>query len=399
MAESQTIRRLAELMVRFGANVQPGQILSISTEPGKEDLTRAVADVAYRQQARFVDLSVFDVHLKRSRVLHAAEETLDFVPSWYGDRMRALGEHRCARISFSGPAAPHALDGLDPSRVGRDMLPATREGGELLNERSTNWSVCPGPTMNWAMLVHPGLDGEQALELLWRQIAHVCRLDEPDPVAAWTSRLDALEATAAKLSEHRFRAIHFEGPGTDLTVGLLASSGWRGARFATVDGIVHVPNIPTEEVFTTPDPARVDGIARATKPLFVAGALVEGLRVRFEDGRAVQIDADQGADTVRALAARDEGGGRLGEVALVDREGRIGPLDTVFFDTLLDENAASHIALGQGFAFAVGDADQDAVNQSQIHVDFMIGGEDVAVTGISAAGEAVPLLRNGSWQI
>jgi aminopeptidase len=398
MPDPQTIRRLAELIVRFGANVQPGQILAIGTEPGKEDLTRAVAEVAYESGAQFVDLAVFDVHLKRSRILHAAEDTLDFVPPWYGERMRALGEHRCARIVFSGPAAPHALDGLDPSRVGRDMLPATPEGMELVNARSTNWSISPCPTKEWAEMVHPDLDGDEALEVLWRQIAHVCRLDEPDPVAAWTSRLDALEATAAMLTRRRFTTIHFEGPGTDLTVGLLPTSRWHGARFSTIDGIVHVPNIPTEEVFTTPDPAQAEGVVRATKPLFVAGALVEGLRVRFERGRAVQIDADQGADTIRALAARDEGAGRLGEVAIVDREGRIGPLGTIFFDTLLDENAASHIALGQGFAFAAGDADKDAINASQIHIDFMIGSEDVAVTGVTAAGEAVPVLRNGIWQ-
>ena len=184
MPDPETIQRLAELIVRFGANVQPGQIVTINSEPGKEDLARAVADVAYQEQARFVDLDVFDVYLKRSRVLHADEATLDFVPPWYGERMRALGEHRCARITLSGVAAPHALEGLDPARVGRDILPATREGMELLNARSTNWTVSPSPTKEWAALVHPRADGEQALELLWEQIARVCRLDEADPVAA-----------------------------------------------------------------------------------------------------------------------------------------------------------------------------------------------------------------------
>jgi aminopeptidase len=399
MPDPQTIRALAELVVRFGANLQPGQILAISTEPGKEELARAVAEVAYEQQAQFVDLSVFDVYFKRARILHAAPDTLDFVPPWYGERMRALGEHRCARIAFTGPVAPHALDGLDPTLVGRDILPATREGMELLNARSTNWTAVPGPTCAWASIVYPDLDAEAALERLWGDVAHVCRLDEPDPVVAWTARLDALVASAAKLSERRFDAIRFEGPGTDLEIGLLPGSRWHGARLETAQGIVHVPNLPTEEVFTTPDPARTNGVVRATKPLFAAGTLIEGIRVRFEAGRAVEIDADRGADTLRALTDRDEGSARLGEVALVDREGRIGPLNTVFFDTLLDENAASHIALGQGFAFAVEEADRDAINSSQIHVDFMIGGDDVAVMGITASGEAVPVLRQGSWQI
>jgi aminopeptidase len=399
MLDPQTIRALAELVVRFGANVQPGQIVTVNSEPGKEELTRAVADVAYEQQAKFVDVSVFDVHIKRSRILHAAEETLDYVPPWYGERMLALGEHRCARISLTGPAAPHALEGLDPARVGRDILPATKEGMTLLNARSTNWTVAPCPTIAWAKLVYPDLGEDEALEELWRQIAHVCRLDEPDPVVAWTARLENLEATAAKLTERRLDTLHFEGPGTDLTIGLLPGSRWEGANMTTAQGIVHAPNLPTEEVFTTPDPTRVDGIVRATKPLFVAGAMIEGIRVRFEGGRAVEIDADQGADTLRALAVRDKGAARLGEVALVDREGRIGPLDTVFFDTLLDENAASHIALGQGFEFAVDESDHPAVNRSQIHVDFMIGGNDVAVTATTAGGASVPVLRDGAWQI
>jgi aminopeptidase len=399
MPDPQTVQSLAELIVRFGANVQPGQIVALSSEPGKEELTRAVADAAYRAQAKFVDLSVFDVHVKRARVLHAPEDTLDYVPPWYGDRMRALGEHRAARIALAGPAAPHALEGLDPARVGRDILPATREGTELLNERSTNWTVAPCPTDAWAALVYPDLDPDAALELLWRQVAHVCRLDEPDPVAAWGTRIEALLTSAAKLNERRFRSLRYQGPGTDLEVGLLPGSRWEGASMTTAGGITHFPNIPTEEVFTTPDPARVDGIVRATKPLFTAGALIEGIEVRFEGGRAVEINADQGADTLRALTARDDGAARLGEVALVDREGRIGPLDTVFFNTLLDENAASHIAFGQGFEFAVEEGDRDAINHSQIHLDFMIGSDELAVTGITESGEEVPVLRDGSWQL
>jgi aminopeptidase len=172
------------------------------------------------------------------------------------------------------------------------------------------------------------------------------------------------------------------------------------ARLTTVDGIVHIPNIPTEEVFTTPDPERVDGVVTSTKPLFVSGAMITGLRVRFERGRAVEIDADQGADALRTLCARDPGASRLGEVALVDREGRVGKLGTVFFDTLLDENAASHIALGEGFEYAVdGDEDRRRVNHSELHIDFMIGGEEVSVTGVRGDGSEVPLLRGGAWQI
>jgi aminopeptidase len=205
---------------------------------------------------------------------------------------------------------------------------------------------------------------------------------------------------STKLDALALRSLRFEGPGTDLVVGLLPGSRWRSARLATVDGIVHVPNVPTEEVFTTPDPQRTEGIVTATKPLFASGVLITGLRVRFEAGRAVEIEAHQGASTLGALAGRDAGAARLGEVALVDRESRVGDLGTVFFDTLLDENAASHIALGQGLDFAVeGELDLGRVNGSEIHIDFMIGSTEVSVTGVSADGAEVPLLRGGAWQI
>jgi aminopeptidase len=302
-------------------------------------------------------------------------------------------------IALTGPVAPHVMDGVDPARLGRDLLPALRESIEIVNQRTTNWTAAPCPTEAWAELVHPALPPGEALERLWRDIAHACRVDEDDPVAAWHERMDRLTAIAEVLDKLRLDAVHFEGPGTDLTVGLLPSCHWLCARIATVGGIVHAPNLPTEEVFTTPDPPRVNGHVASTKPLFVSGALITGLRVRFEDGNAVEIDADQGADTLRALSRRDPGAARLGEVALVDRESRVGSLDTVFFDTLLDENAASHIALGEGLDFTVGDEDRPRINRSEIHIDFMIGSDDVAVTGIKRGGGEVSLLRGGAWQI
>jgi aminopeptidase len=393
------IHALADLIVRFGANVQPGQIVSIGSEPGKEPLVRAIAESAYKAGARFVDLSVFDIHIKHARMLYADPDTLAFVPPWYGERMRALGELRCAVITLTGPVAPRIMDGIDPALLGQDLLPRVRESIEIVNQRVSNWTAAPCPTASWAELVHPEMDPADALERLWRDVAHICRVDEPDPVLAWGQRMDGLVAVAGKLDQLRLDALRFQGPGTDLTVGLLASSAWHCARIATVDGIVHAPNLPTEEVFTTPDPERTSGYVRSTKPLFVSGAMVTGLRVRFEHGHAVEIDADQGADAVRALSHRDAGSSRLGEVALVDGNSRIGSLDTVFFDTLLDENAASHIALGEGLDFTVGEEDQARINRSELHMDFMIGSNEVDVTGIRRGGGEVPLLRGGVWQI
>jgi aminopeptidase len=394
------LERFAELIVGFGANVQPGQVVAIGTEPGKERLTRALATAAYRRGAKFVDVAAFDIHVKRARIEHAAQDTLDFVPPWYGERILALGEHRAARIGLSGPVAPGLLDDLDPARVGRDQLPFVAETGQVVNQRTTNWTIAPCPTEAWATLVHPELEPTAALERLWEQLRHVCRLDEDDPESAWRERMRQLTGAAERLTDRGFDALHFEGPGTDLTVGLLPSSQWLAATFTTVDGIEHFPNLPSEEAFTTPDPPRVEGVVRATKPLALPGTIIKGLRMRFEGGRAVEIDADAGADAMRALCDRDEGAARLGEVALVDREGRIGPLDTTFYDTLLDENAASHVALGRAYTMAVADqAEHERANVSAIHVDFMIGGDDVAVTGITGGGERVPVLRDGAWQL
>jgi aminopeptidase len=398
-AETYT-NALAQLAVTLGANVQKGQIVAISSEPGKEPLARAIAEAAYVAGAKFVDLSVFDVYFKRSRALHADRDTLAFVPPWIGERILELGEHRCARIGLSGPTAPRALEGIDPALIALDQLPRVPESMTLINERTTNWTIVPCPNPAWAMLVHPRLEPAAALDRLWSEIAHVCRLDEPDPIAAWTDRLSKLKRVATRLGELHLDSLRFVGPGTDLVIGLLPSSRWIAADFETVDGIDSRPNLPTEEVFTTPDPERVDGTVTATKPLFTAGTTITGLKVTFEGGRAVDVQADEGGEVLRGMTEIDAGAARLGEVALVDREGRIGPLGTVFYDTLLDENAASHIALGHGYLQGIGsEDDHPRLNSSTIHTDFMIGSNEVAVTGTLGDGTEVPLLRDGSWQI
>jgi len=398
--DSGYVRPLAELAVRFGANVQPGQIVGIASEPGKEQLARAVAEAAYEHGAKFVDLNVFDVHVKHARLMHASPESLEYVPPWYGARIRALGEHRAATIALTGRVAPHVMEDVDPALLGRDMLPSIKDSLAVLNQRLLNWTVVPCPTADWAALVYPDAENGEALELLWRDIGHVCRLDAPDPIEAWRSRFAQLGEVAAKLTELDLDALHYEGPGTNLTIGLLPSSIWDAGSMVTAEGIEHAPNVPSEEVYTTPDPERADGEVRSTKPLFTSGVLIRGLRVRFEGGRAVEIDADEGAETLRKIAARDEGAARLGEVALVDRESRIGALQTTFFDTLLDENAASHIALGQTLESGVADEDGLArMNESEIHIDFMIGSDELDVTGLTRDGRELPLLRGGTWQV
>jgi aminopeptidase len=394
------LQRLAELAIRVGANVQPGQIVSVACQPGKEDLTRAVAAEAYRAGAKFVDVTWFDPWIKKARIEHAAEDTLEFVPDWYGQRVLALGEERAARVAFSGPVAAGLLDGLDPARVGRDRLPFLKEGMKVNNDRTTNWTIVPGPTAEWARMVHPDLDEDAALARLWEQIVHVCRLDESDPAAAWLARRDELRSAADRLTERGFDALHYEGPGTDFTLGMLPTHRWRSGGMQTVDGLDHMANLPTEEVFTSPDPERADGVVTASKPLvLIDGTVIRDLVVRFEGGRAVEVTASTAQDTLRAFLAADDGGTRLGECALVDASGRIGPLDTVFYDTLLDENAASHLAFGYGFPEVVDPEIRERVNRSTVHLDFMIGSPELTVTGITGDGARVPVLVAGHWQL
>ena len=329
--------------------------------------------------------------MKRERLLHGDPETFSYIPPWMIDRMRHLSDEHGARITLSGPHAPHALDDVPPERSGRDLLPYLPDTGKIVNLRTTNWCVGPAPTAAWAEQVYPDAEPDEALDRLWDAVAHICRLDEDDPVAAWKERMASLIHAAASLSERRFDAIRLHGPGTDLTIGLFASSVWLGAEFTTVDGLAHYPNLPSEEIFTTPDPLRADGYVSATLPLELFGTIIRGLRVEFEGGRVVKIDADENAETLRAAVTKDDGATRLGELALVDGGGRIGPLRTVFFDTLLDENAASHIALGSAYQLAVGDAaDKARINQSSIHIDFMIGSPELDVDGITAAASTCP---------
>ena len=207
---------------------------------------------------------------------YAPDDVLDFVPPWYGERTLQLGEERGATISLSGPIEPHLFDDLDPQRLGRDVFPRVKEWTTVINQRTVNWCVAPGPSEKWARLVYPDLEPQAALDKLWDQVVHICRLDEDDPEAAWRERSAVLKGVAERLTERNFEAIHLEGPGTDLTVGLLPTSRWIGGGDTTIDGISHMANLPTEEVFTSPDPERMEGVVRATKPLTTQGRIIEG---------------------------------------------------------------------------------------------------------------------------
>jgi aminopeptidase len=391
----ERLAEYARLAVRVGANVQPGQLVAVNGLVEHAPLMRAVAREAYAAGARYVDAQYRDDHVRRAMIEAAPEETLQWSPPWSVARVRALGEEGAAIVSITGNPEPELFAGLDESRVGRAWPRELAQETLKLSNGLSNWTIVSYPTEGWARTVF----GEPDVERLWQAVSSCVRLDEPDPVEAWREHIATLEARAEAMNGRRFDALRFRGPGTDLTVGLFPETRWQAALDEAASGIKHVANMPTEEIFASPDPARTEGVVRSTRPLQIGGTVVRELEIRFEGGRAVAIDAAGGAEVMREHANRDEGGARLGEVALVDGESRVGRTGLVFFDTLFDENATCHIALGEGISASYeGEAD-GRINSSSIHTDFMIGGPEVDVDAVTADGEVVPLLRGDVWQL
>jgi len=400
--------RLAEVAVRVGLGLSPGQELVMTAPLDSLPLVRKITEQAYKAGASVVTTLFTDEEAALLRFRYASsEEIFDRVPDWLYTGIADAYRSGAARLAISG-SNPALLAGQDPKRISRSNLAvskAMRPALDLITRHAINWTIVACATPAWARLAFPGETEEVAMAQLWDAIFAATRIDVPDPVANWREHNAALQGRARFLNEKRYSALQFKGPGTDLTVGLADDHEWHGGGTTALNGLPCIPNLPTEEVFTTPHKDRVEGTVTSTKPLSYQGMLIEDIQVRFAGGRVVEAKASKGLDILQSMIDSDGGARQLGEVALVPNSSPISKTGLLFWNTLFDENAASHIALGQAYSTCIRGGDKldgaqlaaKGANDSLIHVDWMIGSGEMNVDGITADGQAEPLMREGEW--
>lgn len=392
----------ARVVLAVGLALRPGRDVAVNALVEHAPFARALAEEAYRMGARYVDVWYFDPHAKRSRLRHAPTETLHETPSWLDARCAALAERGGTIVNVVGDPEPDLLRDVDPARAGRDRMPGLQSRFDVQQNGSVEWTFAAYPTDAWARRVL----GTPDADALWRHLRRLMRLDEPDPTAAWRARMDELNARCAALTREQFAALHLHGGATDLHVALPPRHRWGTAEIVSRAGIRHVAALPTEEIFTTPDPRGTRGTVAASRPLALSGTVVEGLQLDFgDDGRVTDVRARRGADVVRGHLASDDGASLLGELALVDDASRIQQSGLLFYETLLDESAASHVAWGSGIPDGHQDYDPRRpeterdlpINRSATHTDFCFGGPGVDVDALTETGERVALMRGESY--
>lgn len=407
MPHNALLDRYAELAVKSGLNVTPGQEVLITAPLDAVPLVRRITEHAYRAGATLVTPFYADDEATLSRFRFAPDQSFDTAPGWLFEGMANAFRGGCARLAITGED-PALLAGQNTDRVARAnraRSKAYRPALELITSFSVNWCVIACATPAWARSVFPDLPPEAALDKLWRAIFACTRADTPDPIAAWERHSRALHERTDFLNGRRFRALKYRGPGTDLTIGLADNHVWKGGGSRAKNGVDCNPNIPSEEVFTMPHKDRTDGIATSTKPLSYQGTFIDGIRVRFAHGLIVEAHADKGADVFAKMIDTDEGARRLGEVALVPQSSPIAASGIVFNSTLFDENAASHIAVGQAYTETIRNGHRlsrdelaaAGANSSLVHVDWMIGSASLDIDGVRQDGSLEPLMRQGEW--
>jgi aminopeptidase len=408
------LQAYGELTVKVGLNLRRGQRLliigplasgGVSLEAAP--LVRQVVKAAYRAGASLVETIWGDEAAQMARFRHAARDSFDEFSTWLP---RALVEHAEAGHAIASVYAndPDQLKDEPPelvSAVQQAVSKAVRPFRELISRNQTNWTVVAAAGAGWAARVFPDCPPAEQVSRLWEAIARMCRLDRPDPVAAWEQHLAALARRRDYLNAKRYSALTYTGPGTSLTIGLPDGHLWVSGRSESRAGIPFAPNLPTEEVFTMPHKDRVDGVVRSSKPLSYGGTVIENFSVTFEGGKAVKVTAERGHEVLQRLVDTDAGAGRLGELALVPHSSPVSQSGLLFYNTLFDENAASHVALGSAYKFTMsggesmedGDFERAGGNRSGVHVDFMIGSGGLDVDGVRPGGATEPLMRKGEW--
>lgn len=403
----QSLATYAEIIVQIGLNVRPGQRLLVRAPIASAPLIRLVAASAYDAGARLVDVIYSDEKLTQARFEHAPRDSFAEFPAWQAAALESCFREGDASLALYAED-PDLLKGQDPALVAiaqKAALHSTQPARSLQMRNSTNWCVISMPVESWAVKVFPGLSAGDAVAKLWDAIFKICRLNEPDPVAAWRKHVDRLVARSRYLTRKQYAALHYTGAGTDLTVGLPSGHRWIGGQMTSGNNIDFIPNMPTEEVFTMPHKDSVDGTVRASRPLSYAGSLIEDFSLTFKNGRVVDFQAGKNADVLRGLLDTDEGARRLGEVALVPNSSPVSQSGVLFYNTLFDENASSHLALGRAYQFTMQGGEemsgeafaQAGGNQSLTHVDFMIGSAETNLDGLLEDGTVEPLMRAGEW--
>ncbi len=407
LTHEQKLDRLAEVAVHVGLGLAPGQELFMTATLDTLPLVRRITEHAYKAGAKLVTTMLSDEESTLLRYQYGSDASFDYAPSWLYDGIANAFKSGAARLAVAG-SNPALLSQQDPekvSRANRATSKAYRPALELITRHDINWTIVAAATPAWAATVFPDLPADQALARLWDAIFAASRADQPDSVAAWKAHDANLHKRSAFLNDKRYAALHFKGPGTDLKVGLADDHLWLGGGTTAGNGRYCIPNMPTEEVFTTPHKDRTEGTVTSTKPLSHQGTMIEGIQVRFAGGKIVEARASKGEAVLQNMISTDEGARKLGEVALVPHNSPIAQSGILFNNTLFDENAACHIALGQAYSTCVKNGDKlspeelaaRGANESLIHVDWMIGSAEISVSGVTAAGNEELLIANGEW--